>query len=349
MSQNQLSPEVNAKVKTNLIWIYIFTVIMIFAGFTSGYIVMQGSNFWVYIPMPKGFLYSTIFIFISSACLLMAHYAAKNGKAGIMKGSLGIALLTGIFFGYHQLSGFKQLFQSGNAASGQIIESSGRYGYLFTVSYEGKSLSYDNSQFYWMGEPISENLKDELKIFGAALEVGGKSGKNEFDLQNYGSGFMLFYEEVPVTYANNQLYLEEAPFDRKQLRQTYEFGENLANDRGDFIMRGEYGKDFWIYYNGKQLQYENRTFYIEGKEISAKLQNDLFGANNTSSSFIYAMTGIHLLHWLGGIIALFVVFIRGLASKYSTTDTLGIKLASMYWHFLGILWLYLYLFLIFIH
>lgn len=64
-----------------------------------------------------------------------------------------------------------------------------------------------------------------------------------------------------------------------------------------------------------------------------------------SGSFIYVLTGLHLLHLFGGLIALFITLIKGFMGKYSSANTHGVKLAAIYWHFLGGLWIYLFLFL----
>ncbi len=70
--------------------------------------------------------------------------------------------------------------------------------------------------------------------------------------------------------------------------------------------------------------------------------------SNTSGSWIYAITFFHLLHLAGGIIALFVTMINALRGLYSKENKLGFELASIFWHFLGAVWLYLYLFLNFV-
>lgn len=64
-----------------------------------------------------------------------------------------------------------------------------------------------------------------------------------------------------------------------------------------------------------------------------------------SGSFIYVLTGLHLLHLFGGLIALFITLIKGLMGKYTSADIHGVKLAAIYWHFLDGLWIYLFLFL----
>ena len=348
-TKDLISPELNAKVKKNLLRLFFVTVVMLFAGLTSAYLVSRGSSFWVSITLPDAFKISTLLLAISSLFLILAVHSVKKEKSVLLKISVTVALVTGAMFGYYQKLGFEDLFERGYGLSGPIIENSGRYGNIFTMTYEGKSLSFKDDQFYWKGEPISDELHSKINQLGEALVEKSKYGNNDFDLENYGSGFMIYYQTVPITYSNNQLSVNNVPLDRMQLREIYEFGDNLANDRGDFIMEGKYGEDFIISYGGTPLGYENRTFYLNGSPLSAKLQNDLNGAENTASSYIYVFTGMHLLHWIGGIIALIIVFIKGLLNKYTKSSYLGITLASTYWHFLGILWLYLYGFLIFIH
>jgi len=66
--------------------------------------------------------------------------------------------------------------------------------------------------------------------------------------------------------------------------------------------------------------------------------------SNASGSFIYALTLMHLLHLIGGLIALGITTVKSKQGKYTKDNYLGIQLTSIYWHFLGILWLYLFLF-----
>ena len=66
--------------------------------------------------------------------------------------------------------------------------------------------------------------------------------------------------------------------------------------------------------------------------------------SNPSGSFIYVITLAHLMHLIGGLIALSVTTIKSKLNKYSKENYLGIELISTYWHFIGLLWLYLFLF-----
>lgn len=66
--------------------------------------------------------------------------------------------------------------------------------------------------------------------------------------------------------------------------------------------------------------------------------------SNPSGSFIYVITLAHLMHLIGGIVALSITTIKSKLNKYSKENYLGIELISIYWHFIGLLWLYLFLF-----
>jgi cytochrome c oxidase subunit 3 len=90
------------------------------------------------------------------------------------------------------------------------------------------------------------------------------------------------------------------------------------------------------------------TQYLAWTEL---YKNGVVWAGSESSaagSYFYALTALHLLHLLGGLISLLVVSFKSMKERYNEENLLGVQLSSTYWHFLTALWVYLYLFLIFI-
>ena len=67
--------------------------------------------------------------------------------------------------------------------------------------------------------------------------------------------------------------------------------------------------------------------------------------SNITMSYVYIIAVVHIVHVLAGIICLIVVIINQLNKKYSPENTLGFDLASTFWHFVDVLWLYLFFFL----
>ena len=67
--------------------------------------------------------------------------------------------------------------------------------------------------------------------------------------------------------------------------------------------------------------------------------------SNSAASFLFVITGLHLLHVLGGVIALIWASLKAFSAKNNTNNDLSIKLISNYWPFVDILWVYLFVFL----
>jgi cytochrome c oxidase subunit 3 len=69
--------------------------------------------------------------------------------------------------------------------------------------------------------------------------------------------------------------------------------------------------------------------------------------STVTTSFLYIVTVVHLAHLAAGLLVLIVVIYNHFKQKYNATQTLGIELGAMFWHFLDILWVYLFLFFYF--
>ncbi|MEI6488856.1 MAG: cytochrome c oxidase subunit 3 [Bacteroidota bacterium] len=67
--------------------------------------------------------------------------------------------------------------------------------------------------------------------------------------------------------------------------------------------------------------------------------------SNAAGSYMYMLTVLHLAHLIGGMIALGWVWIKSMANKYNSENLLGIRLCAIFWHFLDVLWIFLFLFL----
>ncbi len=90
--------------------------------------------------------------------------------------------------------------------------------------------------------------------------------------------------------------------------------------------------------------------YLQLKGFGQIVDQGFFPTGSESTivtSFIYAIVFVHLLHIAGGLIVLLVVAINHFRGKYTKSNHLGLKLAGMYWHFVDVLWVYLFCFLYF--
>lgn len=69
--------------------------------------------------------------------------------------------------------------------------------------------------------------------------------------------------------------------------------------------------------------------------------------SNIATTFLYVIASVHLVHLAGGLISLLIIIYNHFKQKYNSTQTLGIELGAMYWHFLDLLWICLFLLLYF--
>jgi len=91
----------------------------------------------------------------------------------------------------------------------------------------------------------------------------------------------------------------------------------------------------WLQYDGF-LDLKSKGLYFTGKE------------STVSTSFIIGITFMHILHLIAGVIVLLVVIYNHYKKKYSPADMLGFELGAIFWHFVDILWIYLFFFFYFI-
>ena len=69
--------------------------------------------------------------------------------------------------------------------------------------------------------------------------------------------------------------------------------------------------------------------------------------SSITTSYLYILVLLHLGHLIAGIIIVLFLLYNSFREKYLQGNTLGFELAVTFWHFLDILWLYLFLFVSF--
>ena len=189
------------------LWIAMASIVMMFAGLTSAYVVKQAQGNWRSYQLPTVFWISTAVILISSITFHLGLKAFKQRAMPRFKSLITLTLILGILFSIFQAIGF----------------------------YE------------------------------------------------------LSHQEQPVVYDGVQQYVREDGVSR----------ENI----------------YPVKVNG-----------------------------NPSESFLFIIAGLHLLHILGGIVALALVFFRAFRKRVKVYSSAGLEIVGTYWHFVDILWIYLFIF-----
>lgn len=345
---DELDPVVKLKMKKNLVYVSIFSIVMVFAGFTSAYIVSMGDTFWVKYPFPPAFWISTAMIVLSSITYIIAVTFTHRQEFKKVKIFMILTFLLGIGFSVYQFKGYGQLFEQGAHAVEPILVTEGRYGDYYEIKYHDKFISVDANNYTLDGKAMSEAEMKDLQAFMKSFEhIANPKG---YSIASLDPDYTLYYEGEPVSVQGKKLVTSSG----KELRyvemsRLQSLAWNIRDQRGDFFHRGTLGKDFHIYYKGKELSYKNRDLYYGKRKLSAPLQLKLNQANDTATSFLFLITFLHLLHILAALIYLFRMVLITFKPALTPDNQLSIRLGSIFWHFLGILWIYLLVFLLFIH
>lgn len=115
------------------LWLFIVSVIMIFAAFTSAYIVRKGEGNWLDFDLPAIFYYTSAIIVLSSITMQWAYYSAKKDNLDMLKialvltSILGVSFLVGQFLAWGKLVDM-QVYWVGNPSGSFLYVLTGVHG-----------------------------------------------------------------------------------------------------------------------------------------------------------------------------------------------------------------------------
>ena len=343
-------PGINEKMKKNLVYVSIFSIIMFFAGLSSAYIVLMGDSMWVKAGMPDAFWWSSAFIAISSFTFIYAIKMAKQNKLKMLKTFMGVTLLLGLIFVYFQFKGFDELKKNGIYGTSTIMVSEGKYGQPFEVKINGDYVTVKDNTYMLNDKPLKgsdfELFRDYLSQF-----IPTKSNPLGQSITKDIKGVELVYDQQDLIVKNNTLYINDTlQLGPSEFKLLHILAHNVNLGRVDLIPLGSIGKDYSIWYKGDELIMKGRKLQRKnGGKLSSFELNEAERSRDNASAFLSLLTWAHLLHILVAIIYLSRIVVKTFQNTYGPNNHLSLRLTSIFWHFLGLLWGYLILFLIFIH
>jgi cytochrome c oxidase subunit 3 len=115
------------------------------------------------------------------------------------------------------------------------------------------------------------------------------------------------------------------------------------------FLKGREQQYKWLMVLSAVLGFAFIVLQYEGWQQLNAIGVDLKG--NPSGSFVYAISGIHAAHVLGGIGAIAVALLHAFSLPFKVTPVrkLRFELTAQYWHFVDFLWVYLIVFLVMQH
>jgi len=115
--------------KKFILWLFLVTIIMLFASQSSAYLVRRAEGNWLEFEMPQIFWYSTVVLIMSSAAMQWAYFSAKKDQFQQLKIAISITFVLGLIFLYMQFEGWKELVAMNVYFVGNP---SGSFFYVFT-------------------------------------------------------------------------------------------------------------------------------------------------------------------------------------------------------------------------
>ncbi len=114
------------------LWVAIGSILMMFAGLTSAYIVKRSQASWLMIEIPMMFWYSTATILASSVTVQLALKALKKREVINYRRLLAVTAVLGVLFIVLQIVGFRQFAAQDIRLVG--AGSNASYSFLLVIS-----------------------------------------------------------------------------------------------------------------------------------------------------------------------------------------------------------------------
>jgi cytochrome c oxidase subunit III len=110
------------------LWVGIGSLLMMFAGLTSAYIVKRNQANWQAFDLPQFFWYSTVTIVLSSVTIFLAEKAFKQREMRKYRSLVIATLILGVLFIVFQLLGFQQLYAKEITLTGNVS-----YSFMYVI------------------------------------------------------------------------------------------------------------------------------------------------------------------------------------------------------------------------
>lgn len=119
----------------------------------------------------------------------------------------------------------------------------------------------------------------------------------------------------------------------------------VASDSVEEVSHGDEGKMPWL-----AMTVALGLLFLAGQWMAWKQLgvSGFYVSTTPSSSFVYLLTGTHAVHLMGGILALLVAGVFALLRRPVTTRSIVVDVTAWYWHFMAVLWVYIFCLLEFV-
>ena len=203
------------------------------------------------------------------------------------------------------------------------------------------------------GKLLTEGKKDELFKFS----FGVCNDQPFFMLKGkYGEDFSMSLNGEELEYQKKRLFFPAKELTKKEKnsinKKVFQAGKEYEIKNGKVFLDENELDSFESYFElkpGISIHIKDDYWERTREELNSNQYAEFYQTSNVSSSFVWVLTIIHFLHLVLSIIAISIVTYRTQKGFYNKENAAGLRAVSVFWHFVGLLWIYLYVFLEYIN
>jgi len=321
-------------------WLFLITEIMFFTGLIGTYIILrngQPAKDW---PTPHQVhlvewigAFNTFVLICSSLTVVLAHFALSRGE--VKKAILYITAtftLGGVFLvvkAYEYNSKFQHEIIPGHVM--ERLDGPNGLTYLEHVRARLKQIVAKPENYHASKEAAAdcENLVKDMESKPMSVDQVFQRVQKAAKLDDHAIKDHIkerLKQFVAVPGSGSQQTVDEA--------------QKLLTDMDGKISAEE------AYHRFEELQkqeaFKSKTpepLLLEHKDLEIK---HVIPHGNLWASCYFAMTGFHALHVFGGLVVFAIILIIALRGRFGIQHALMVELIGLYWHFVDIVWIFLF-------
>jgi cytochrome c oxidase subunit III len=333
------------------IWLFLASEIMFFIGLLGTYIVLRSGSPHMFQAQGQTLNkalagINTLVLIFSSLTMALAVDAAQKANRGRLMAMLGLTVLMAFGFMFikyleysDKLHHYTMLAKEGPKGKEQVYIYDGHLESTEVGLDKGKLAFPKGTKFVQLTEAVGTHSEGAQGAVmgndGDRLKVKFDDGTNEEAAVDRSKTTAVDSKQI-----RDKVYHINAV--RRLVPKTEEINVHTYTLTGDTehaeAGAGPHGKaEGGAAEGGKEAQHEHKDYVIQASDV-----NDLvwYGPQkNIFFSCYFALTGVHGLHVIGGIVPLSLLLIQAARGKIFAPHT---EYVGLYWHFVDLVWIFLF-------
>lgn len=324
-------------------WLFLVTEIMFFTGLIGTYVVLRNgqpshTEAW---PTPHQVhliewvgAMNTFVLICSSLTVVLAHWAIARGKVGQAAAFVAVTLALGCVFlvvkGFEYKAKFDHDILPGHVFD--TIEGQRGTEYIQRVKQDLQHIIEHDPESAGDFLPGCQQLLDQLN----SKEALGLRGMSAIDMKRE---IDLLLDNIGRNNDQKLTLMTDLPKVRKK----------LARDKGREPTLKEVAEEYDVtmadvrrLFKVKKEEEDQPMRELPDRRLGELHVTPIIPWGNLWASCYFALTGFHALHVLGGLVVFAIILIMAAVGRLGVQHASLLELMGLYWHFVDIVWIFLF-------